>query len=81
MHEHGLLLARTGAPDLFIPAPALRGVRLERGMAGKFVEEGGLVVVTWQHGPGELDTGFRPRAAADRDALVAAVDALVGAAR
>jgi hypothetical protein len=81
----GVLFARQGAPDVFIPASSLRGVRLERGMAGKFVEEGGLVVVTWQHGEGqtarELDTGFRPRAGADRDVLVSAVSALVGAAR
>jgi hypothetical protein len=88
VHRDGVLFARTGAPDLFIPVAALRGVRLERGMAGKFVEEGGLVVVTWrqlQHSEGEgsreLDTGFRPRVAADRDRLVDAVSALVGAAR
>jgi hypothetical protein len=88
VHRDGVLFARTGAPDLFIPVRSLRGVRLERGMAGKFVEEGGLVVVTWQplqHGEGQqprdLDTGFRPRARADRDGLVAAVSALVGAAR
>jgi hypothetical protein len=81
VHDAGVLVARVGAPDLFVPAPALRGVRLERGMAGKFVEEGGLVVMTWQHGERELDTGFRPRAAADRDVLVATLGALAGAAR
>ncbi|RZS89399.1 hypothetical protein EV189_1162 [Motilibacter rhizosphaerae] len=81
VHESGVLFSRVGAPDLFVPAAALRGARLERGMAGKFVEEGGLVVVTWQHGDRLLDTGFRPRAAADRDALVAAVESLAGAAR
>jgi hypothetical protein len=81
----GVLFRRQGAPDVFVPAASLRGVRLERGMAGKFVEEGGLVVVTWQHGEGqrqrELDTGFRPRAGEDREVLVSAVSALVGAAR
>lgn len=72
--EAGVLYARVGAPDVFVPRPAVRGVRLERGMAGKFVEEEGIVVLTWQHGPRSLDTGFRSRRAADRDALVAAVD-------
>ena len=81
VHDSGLLWSRVGAPDLFVPATAVRGARLERGMAGKFVEEGGLVVVTWQHGERQLDTGFRPRAAADRDELVAAIAALSGAAR
>lgn len=76
--DQGVLFSRVGAPDVFIAADAVLGARLERGMAGKYVEEGGLVVVTWQHGQRQLDTGFRPRAAADRDALVAAVQALVG---
>lgn len=80
--EHGVLFVRVGAPDVWIPATEVLGARLERGMAGKFVEEGGLVVVTWQimgqHGVRKLDTGFRPRAAADRDALVDAVQALAG---
>ncbi|WP_231134467.1 PH-like domain-containing protein [Motilibacter deserti] len=75
--EAGVLFARVGAPDVFVPLAALRGARLERGMAGKFVEEGGLVVVTWEHGTRQLDTGFRPRAAADRDELLAAVQGLV----
>ncbi|NHC45995.1 hypothetical protein G9H72_12115 [Motilibacter sp. K478] len=75
--DAGVLFARVGAPDVFVPTAALRGGRLERGMAGKFVEEGGLVVVTWEHGTRQLDTGFRPRAAADRDALLAAVQGLV----
>jgi hypothetical protein len=51
-------------------------VRLERGMVGTFVEEGGLVVVTWERGAGTYDTGFRPRSPDDRDGLVAAVAGL-----
>ncbi|RKS77775.1 hypothetical protein CLV35_1473 [Motilibacter peucedani] len=78
--DAGVLFSRVGAPDVFIPTATLRGARLERGMAGKFVEEGGLVVVTWQHGQRDLDTGFRPRAAADREAIVDAVRALAGVA-
>ena len=77
MSDSGVLFSRVGAPDVYIAAPALRGVRLESGMAGKFVESGGLVVVTWKHGERLMDTGFRPRAADDRDGLVEAVESLV----
>ena len=79
--DRGVLLERVGAPDVFVPAPALAGVRLERGMAGKFVEEGGLVVLTWRHGDDNLDTGFRPRHGADRDRLVDAATAILTEAR
>lgn len=72
----GVLVERPGRDVLFIPVAEVRGVRLERGMAGTFVEEGGLVVVTWQHDDDDYDTGFRPRSPEDRDALVTAVTAL-----
>jgi hypothetical protein len=42
-----------------IPAAALRGARLDQGIAGKVVPPHGLLVVTWQHGDYLLDTGFR----------------------
>ncbi|RJK96753.1 hypothetical protein [Vallicoccus soli] len=79
--ERGVLFEREGAPDVWVPAAAMRGVRLERGMAGKFVEEGGLVVITWQHGERSLDSGFRNRRAEDRDAIVAAVQRIAGERR
>ena len=76
--DRGVLVERQGAPDLFVPAAAVVGVRLERGMAGKFVEEGGLVVLTWQHGNRRLDSGFRTRHAQDRDRVVSALQAIRG---
>jgi hypothetical protein len=42
-----------------IPAAALRGARRDQGIAGKVVPPHGVLVVTWQHGEYELDTGFR----------------------
>ena len=42
-----------------IPAGALRGARHDQGIAGKVVPPHGILVVTWQHGEYELDTGFR----------------------
>ena len=73
----GLLFARNGAPDVWIDRADLRGVRLERGMAGKFVEKDGLVMVTWQLGPKTVDTGFRTRAADHKTPLFSAIKTLL----
>ncbi len=73
----GVLLAREGAPDVFLPAERLTGVQLAKGMAGTVVEDDGLVVLTWRHGDRQLATGFRPRYAADRDVVVAAAGQLL----
>ena len=77
VYDAGLVLERAGAPDVFIAAGDVDGVRLEAGMAGKFVEEGGLVVVAWRLGGTAVDTGFRPRYAQEKNALVAAIGDLV----
>ncbi|OKJ03026.1 PH-like domain-containing protein [Kitasatospora sp. CB01950] len=74
--EQGLLARRTGADDLWIPAEALTGARTDSGIAGKVVPSG-LLVVGWTHGSGELESGFRLDSAADHDAWVEAVEALV----
>ena len=71
--DAGVLIAREGAADIFIPAEAVRGVRLATGMAGKYLREEGLVVITWQHGDRTLDTGLKPRYGTDE--LVLAVKA------
>jgi hypothetical protein len=73
----GVSFDREGAADVFIPSAWLRGVRREQGMAGKFVERGGLVVVTWELGDRLLDTGFRANRIADATVLVEAIDRLV----
>ena len=75
VHPGGVLLERDGAPALWIPAQRIRGARLDRGMAGKFTEEGGLVVVTWTHGDRVLDTGLR---ALDRDRHADLLAAILG---
>lgn len=73
VEDAGVRIERQGASTVWIPAGDVRGVRLAPGMAGKFVGEGGLVVVTWQLGPASLDTGFRARFAEDRDEVLDAV--------
>jgi hypothetical protein len=85
-------LDRVSAHGLGVRSPATvdvfdAGVRIGRtgatttpGMAGKFVGGDGLVVLTWQADPDDprgLDTGLRPRHAADRPRLVEAVAALI----
>ncbi|WP_372699198.1 hypothetical protein [Arthrobacter sp. JSM 101049] len=77
IHPQGVLFSRGGAPDVYIPAADLESVRRESGMAGKFVEAGGLLVLGWRLGGHHLDTGFRPQRAADMAALVAAAESLI----
>jgi hypothetical protein len=65
---------REGAGDVHVLFDWLTGVSRERGMAGKWVGQNRLVVVTWRAGDGEeFATGFLPRHAAQVDELVAAV--------
>ena len=76
VHPSGLLLDRDGGPPLWVSAASLRTVRRDTGLAGRVTETGGLVVWTWTLGDTVLDSGFRPRYAADADTLVRAVDSL-----
>lgn len=80
VYHHGVLFDRSGAPALYIPAASLAGVRLDSGMAGKFVEKDGLVILAWAHGTHTLDTGFRARRAEDRNVLLAALQELISSA-
>lgn len=73
--EHGLLARRPGDTDLWIPAAALRGARIDSGIAGKVVP-GGLLVVTWSHQGTDLDSGFRTDHCDEQDAWVEAIAAL-----
>ncbi|MCQ0021947.1 hypothetical protein M4914_02545 [Streptomyces somaliensis DSM 40738] len=74
--DAGLQVLRPGATDFFIPADRLRGARLDTGIAGKVLTEGGLLVVTWAHGDQLIDSGFRSDRAAEHPAWVTAVNSL-----
>jgi len=66
--------AREGAGDVHVLFDWLTGVSRERGMAGKWVGQNRLVVVTWRADDGEeFATGFLPRHTVQVDELVAAV--------
>ncbi|MFD6418447.1 hypothetical protein [Streptomyces sp. NPDC060194] len=74
--DEGLIVLRPGATDFFVPRDALRGARLDKGIAGKVLAEGGLLVVTWALGDTLIDSGFRSDRAAEHTAWVEAIDAL-----
>ncbi len=75
-HPTGLLLARDGAPDVWVPRADLRAVRRDTGLAGKVTETGGLVVWTWRLGEVELESGLRPRYATDAVPLIHAIESM-----
>lgn len=77
--DRGLDVRRPGAEDFFVPVGRLRGARLDKGIAGKVLTEGGLLVITWEHGDRRIDSGFRSDRAADHPAWVDAVNALTDA--
>ncbi|MFI8827273.1 hypothetical protein [Streptomyces sp. NPDC053431] len=74
--DAGISVVRPGANDFLIPAHALREARLDKGIAGKVLTEGGLLVVTWAHGDTLLDSGFRADRAAEHAAWVEALNNL-----
>jgi hypothetical protein len=74
----GLGVERIGAPGFFVPADALRGARPDKGIAGKVLTEGGLLVVTWEHGGTLLDSGFRLDTAARHPEWVERINQLSG---
>ncbi|WP_282696446.1 hypothetical protein [Streptomyces sp. CC208A] len=74
--DAGITVVRPGANDFLIPAAALRGARLDKGIAGKVLAEGGLLIVTWEHGGTLLDSGFRSDRAAEHTSWVETIDTM-----
>ncbi|AVH59869.1 MULTISPECIES: PH-like domain-containing protein [Streptomyces] len=75
--DAGLDVVRPGAADFFIPLEALREARLDKGIAGKVLTEGGLLVVTWAHGDKLLDSGFRSDRAAEHNEWADTLNSMV----
>jgi hypothetical protein len=59
LYPAGIRIDRVGSDPIFLPTASLLGARLAPGLAGRVVGSGGLLVVTWQLGDAELDTGLR----------------------
>jgi len=70
-------IVRDGAPDLFVEAGRVAGVRHDRGAAGRVLEKDGVLVITWRHGDQPIDLGLRVRDAVAAEAVRAAVARLV----
>ncbi|EPH46232.1 hypothetical protein ABT390_06890 [Streptomyces aurantiacus] len=79
--DAGLDVVRPGARDFFIPKEALREARLDKGIAGKVLAEGGLLIVTWEHGDKLLDSGFRSDHAAEQAEWVETLNDMIDNAR
>jgi hypothetical protein len=75
--DAGLDVVRPGAADFFVPAAALHEARLDKGIAGKVLTEGGLLVVTWAHGDRLIDSGFRSDRAAEHNEWVDAINSMI----
>ncbi|WP_316774872.1 PH-like domain-containing protein [Streptomyces sasae] len=75
--DAGLEVVRPGATDFFIPAAALREALLGKGIAGKVLTEGGLLLVTWQHGDKLIDSGFRSDHAAEHTEWVDTINSMI----
>ncbi|MGW2825416.1 PH-like domain-containing protein [Streptomyces sp. NPDC001443] len=75
--DAGLDVVRPGADDFFVPRQALREARLDKGIAGKVLTEGGLLVVTWAHGDRLIDSGFRSDRAAEHNEWVDTINAMI----
>lgn len=71
VHPAGLVLSRDGSEPMFIRAAEVVGIGDSAGMVGKVVGRPELLLVRWHAGDTLLDTGFRPRARADRDQIPA----------
>ncbi|WP_328539847.1 PH-like domain-containing protein [Streptomyces sp. NBC_00344] len=74
--DAGVDVVRPGANDFFIPAAQLRGARLDKGIAGKVLTEGGLLIITWQHGDRLIDSGFRSDHSAGQAAWAEAINSM-----
>lgn len=73
----GLLCAREGARDVFIPTAAIESVRSGRGIAGSVFERDGIVMVTWRLGDALLDSGIRADTTDQHVELLTALGAVV----
>jgi len=72
----GVWVLRRGAPDVYVAAAELHGVRHDRAVAGRAYERDGVLVLTWLHGGALIDLGLRVRDSDVAEQLRRAVVAL-----
>lgn len=71
--DDGVSVYRTEAENFFIPAANIAGITTVRGMVGKFVEDGGIIVIRHKLGETSVDTGFRAETRTVHSTLLAAL--------
>lgn len=71
--EDGVAVYRTEAENFFIPAQHITGITTVRGMVGKFVEDGGVIVIRHSLSETSVDTGFRAETRTVHSTLLAAL--------
>lgn len=59
LYGKGVVIERQGSEPVFIPAGSILEASLAPGLAGKVVGAGGLLVIRWQLGGEQIDTGLR----------------------
>ncbi|MBE9373418.1 transporter [Saccharopolyspora sp. HNM0983] len=77
LHREGLLVQRSGASPVWIPAESFTGARVDHKLANKVVPGVGLLVVRWRLGDQLLDTGFRADDAPEQARWAEAIGDLV----
>lgn len=56
----GIMVQRSGAHSIWIPAESVTAIRTEKGMVGKALTHEGILAIRWRLPSGtEIDTGFR----------------------
>ncbi|MCZ3386208.1 MAG: hypothetical protein LH630_04415 [Actinomycetia bacterium] len=73
----GIWVMRTGAPNVFVAADEVAGVRHDRGIAGRVVEQDGVLVITWRHAGQHLDLGLRVRDTDAAEGLRTTIEKLI----
>ncbi|TFV58903.1 transporter [Mycobacterium sp. PS03-16] len=59
-YPEGIMLQRSGAGPIWIPADSVTAIRTEKGMVGKALTNEGILAIRWRLPSGtEIDTGFR----------------------
>jgi hypothetical protein len=77
LHAEGVVIARQGSEAVFVPAGSIVEAGLAPGLAGKVVGAGGLLVIRWRLGAGQIDTGLRADDKTKYPEWVAALKGLV----
>lgn len=81
VQDDEVVFSLDGRDAFRIPAEDIVDVFFGSGMIGKFTEKDGIIIIRWNLGDHEVDTGFRPRAHSAKKTIAAEIDTLKGRRR